>query len=146
MNKKTLILIFGIGIVLLLLIIIALNSSRQGADSTRTSPKPESSSPVVSAPPKEIMTPDQDRNYVESANKIAEQEREYHQKRSNIADLVATLPYKGANFRLEYNLRSDIFDLYLDKQAADRGQNEYEAYIRRFGADESLMNVKKHIE
>jgi hypothetical protein len=121
MKKNILLLLVGIGVIVLILIIIFISNNKNGGS---LGPLPI---PTPVGAPK-----DSGGNALPDQNTSAQQHAQGRQD-ALVGELLNQLPYVGGNFSLYYNYSKDMFVLYINPNAKQQGEDEFNAFLTKNG-------------
>ncbi len=143
MNKKylnILIIISGVLVLVLFMIVYALFFQKK-----QQAPTPQVPIPTrIPASPNqsENLYPDTDQKYIQNFKANIQTEQKFHEQQSKILKMRESLPYFGTNFTLSYDIDTNTFQLYLNRSDQQKGQEEFDAFLKDKEVNKDLITIK----
>lgn len=88
--------------------------------------------PTITINIQKSQIPEQSKEYLESTEKIASQEKDFLDKESKVTELLKHLPHQGKNFSLSYDFKKLQFNLVLQKGRESEGNVEFNQFLQTY--------------
>lgn len=143
LSKKTIIAI--VAVLMLILIVLSVwvrsMSNRPTEIIPTTTPTPTTYNYLDPTSKSQVYkSPGQDVRYIESAKRIYEEEKPFHDREGAVGALIPVLPYQGANFNISYDIGRATFVVKIDKNNEEKGNQEFAEFLKSHNiADKSWI-------
>lgn len=85
--------------------------------------------------------PNTNSDYIKSFNDLSKQLPTQTAPYEKVSELIKVLPHTGKSFTLKYDITLNQFDLILDKNNPELGQQEFQQFLSSSQVDPSLLDI-----
>ncbi len=139
LSKKTITIIITILIIILIILSVWVrNLSNRPAEQIPTSaPTPTSYNYLDPTSKSQVYNaPAQDIRYAESARRIYEEEKPFHDQEGAVGALLPLLPQQGTYFSMRYEINRATFVVTIDKKNTEKGNQEFTEFLKSHGVSD----------
>ncbi len=145
-NKRTVILILSILVVISFLVLVLINTSKHYPVSqppvVTFSPRPQASiNPIIPQEPSNGVGSNAEPQLVKKYEQDKENEKKFIAAREKVTELIFTLPYSGRYFTLSYDINVNKFTLTLSQNNQNLGKEEFDQFLSSKNVDKQYMEI-----